>query len=447
VNFNTGMWIFDLLDLITGRWTVPVLLTLTIALAVGCLVAPRKNEAARRSSAAAGINPLWLLVPFGGLFFTSPLGADRLGLRFLSFMAQIPGPMWLLAQVGFFVGQAGLSVLVARRHRAWPWLVWPLTIVLGVLTAATAVTDVAVIAVSGSVRSHIKPIGGGWSIDEQLVSGSEPGYIKHVLLRGKTVVDDWVDDYRFFPPDCVIYQIKGPDLSWRAVCADRRPIQLPTWILQVKEDGPWGGYVATPNDDGTMTERWSRVPLDRVIATAQQQSAFFSILGWRPQPPAPPFERVYVDIVTGPPPPAIRFVPLRETKVDLWGARVLCYGTPMVEGSIRTNDNRRVVSELFGRIVAVDVHEYGMYFSNFAAVDNYLHAQLAKRPQKLYRYNPWQEDGYRPYTGVTATIRFASGLEGRLETVNDSVADHLCMGEPDGDSWWWISVEPRDLWP
>ena len=141
------MWFFDLVDLVTGRFAVPVLLTLAIALAVGCFVALQKSEAARRASVSAGISPLWPLVPFLALFFTSPLGTDLTGPEFLvTFLTWLPSKMWLLMQMVFLAAQVVLSVIVVRRHRAWPWLVWPLTIVLALLAAAIVVTDAAMIA-------------------------------------------------------------------------------------------------------------------------------------------------------------------------------------------------------------------------------------------------------------------------------------------------------------
>ena len=169
--------------------------------------------------------------------------------------------------------------------------------------AVLAVLTLGVGGCYGST-SKIEPIGGGWSIEEETMHGSEASLTKNQLLRGTTVVDEWVDHYRVFPPDCVVYSVKRAE-PWFAVCGNRTPIQLPEWILEVRDDGPWGGYVAT-TVNGTTTERWSRLPLDKVVDAAQQQRRFFSILGWKPPSPAPPFERVFVDVVHGPPPPVVR---------------------------------------------------------------------------------------------------------------------------------------------
>src|SRR5437773_4564970 len=91
---KTGMWFFDLVDFVTGHFTVPILLALVTVLAVGCVLAPRMSDEARRASVAAGFNPLWLLVPFGGLFFTAPLGADMIGLEYLTALSKIPSKIW-----------------------------------------------------------------------------------------------------------------------------------------------------------------------------------------------------------------------------------------------------------------------------------------------------------------------------------------------------------------
>src|SRR5204862_3604912 len=69
----------------------------------------------------------------------------------------------------------------------------------------------------------------------------------------------------------------------------------PSWIIEVRDDGPGGGYKETPRADGRTNQRWSRLPVDPVIAVAQEQGRFFSILGWRRTPSAKEFERTYID--------------------------------------------------------------------------------------------------------------------------------------------------------
>lgn len=279
-----------------------------------------------------------------------------------------------------------------------------------------------------STTSHVTPIGGGWSIDLQLVQGSESAFQKGVLLRGSTVVDDWLEPkrYHFFAPDCVVYEVKDERHSWMAVCGDRTPIQLPSWILEVRDDGPWGGYVATIVNE-TTTERWSRLPLDRLIAEAQAQRRFFSVFGWKLPFPAPDFEREYVDIVL----PAVVRLSLHDSLAGLYASEKLCDGAAMQDGSPRTNDSKRPVRELFGRIGAIELNEVGMFIQGNESAMKFVTTLLDYQPDALYRYNPWP-DYYKGEDGLLATIKYSNGASGRFEYTNQ----HFCLSDDQGQFWW-----------
>ena len=87
--------------------------------------------------------------------------------------------------------------------------------------------------------------------------------------------------------------------------------------------------------------------------------------------------------------PPIRHVP----RVDSTFAERLrlCPGVPYLGGVSQPNDVRRSIAQALGTITAVDVHQFGRAFSDFAAVQAYLQGQLARRPRVLYRYTPWAE--------------------------------------------------------
>jgi hypothetical protein len=136
----------------------------------------------------------------------------------------------------------------------------------------------------------------------------------------------------------------------------------------------------------------------------------------------------------------VRLVPHGDSTID--GTRALCSGAPSRGGDSRANDARLSISNMFGVVTEVDVHQFGSGFVDFAAVHTYLHAQLAQRPRTLYRYRPWAEATPLGDSGVVGTIRFATGSEGRFEVTGI----HLCIEDASG-VYWWIRLAPSDVWP
>ena len=138
--------------------------------------------------------------------------------------------------------------------------------------------------------------------------------------------------------------------------------------------------------------------------------------------------------------PPIRHVP----RVDSTFAERLrlCPGVPYLGGVSQPNDARRSVAQALGTITAVDVHQFGRAFSDFAAVQTYLQGQLARRPRVLYRYTPWAEATPLADSGVLGTLHFAAGSTGVFEATDL----HFCAQDSSG-VYWWLRLVPLDMWP
>ena len=138
--------------------------------------------------------------------------------------------------------------------------------------------------------------------------------------------------------------------------------------------------------------------------------------------------------------PPVRYLPRTDSPL---GRRVaLCSGAPATGGGDRVNDAQRSISELFGAMTEIDVHQFGASFVDFSAVQMYVQSQLAQRPRTLYRYSAWAEATPLAGSGVVGTIRFAAGSVGRLE----ATGIHLCIEDASG-VYWWIRLAPSDVWP
>ena len=139
--------------------------------------------------------------------------------------------------------------------------------------------------------------------------------------------------------------------------------------------------------------------------------------------------------------PPVRHVP-RTVDSTISGRIDLCPGAPYVGGLSRANDARRSISELFGTITEIEVHQFGASFVDFSAVQTYVQGQLAQRPRTLYRYSAWAEATPLAGSGVVGTIRFVTGSTGRLE----GTGIHLCIEDASG-VYWCVRLAPSDVWP
>ena len=138
--------------------------------------------------------------------------------------------------------------------------------------------------------------------------------------------------------------------------------------------------------------------------------------------------------------PPIRLVPrIDSTFAERFG---LCPGVPNLSGVSQPNDARGSVAQALGTITAVDVHQFGRTFGDFAAVQTYLQGQLARRPRVLYRYSPWAEATRLADSGVLGTLHFATGSTGVFEATDV----HFCAQDSSG-VYWWIRLVPLDMWP
>lgn len=138
--------------------------------------------------------------------------------------------------------------------------------------------------------------------------------------------------------------------------------------------------------------------------------------------------------------PPIRHVPRVDSTFA--GRLRLCPDVPYLSGASQPNDARRSVAQLLGTITAVDVHQFGRTFIDFAAVQTYLQGQLARRPRVLYRSVPWAEGTPLADSGVLGTLHFSTGSTGAFEATDV----HLCAQDSSG-VYWWIRLVPLDMWP
>jgi hypothetical protein len=138
--------------------------------------------------------------------------------------------------------------------------------------------------------------------------------------------------------------------------------------------------------------------------------------------------------------PAVRHVPRGDSPIG--GTMALCSSAPHIGGGSRANDARLSISEVFGAVTEVDVHQFGASFVDFAAVQTYVRGRLAQRPRTLYRYQAWAEATPLAGSGVAGTIRFATGSQGHFE----ATGIHLCIEDASG-VYWWIRLAPSEIWP
>jgi hypothetical protein len=139
--------------------------------------------------------------------------------------------------------------------------------------------------------------------------------------------------------------------------------------------------------------------------------------------------------------PPVRHVP-RTADSSFAERGGLCPDAPYLGGVSRPNDARRSVAEVLGTITALDVHQFGRSFVDFAAVQTYLHKQLSAKPRVLYRHVPWAEATPLDAAGVLGTLHFATGSTGVFEATDV----HLCAQDSSG-VYWWLRLVPLDVWP
>lgn len=108
---------------------------------------------------------------------------------------------------------------------------------------------------------------------------------------------------------------------------------------------------------------------------------------------------------------------------------------------MRPNEARQTVADLFGKIAVIDVHQFGASFTGFPAVQQYLADMLTRRPRTSYTTLSWAEGTPLVEVGVLGTVRFASGVDVRLE----AAGTHLCFEDRNGLATWW-RLGPEEVW-
>lgn len=136
---------------------------------------------------------------------------------------------------------------------------------------AVALLVLAPACVLGSEERRSSPLGGEWRVDSVWVTGPEQTVVRTELFRGVERVDDWLEEPRWYAPDCVLYRRQAS--GWYAVCGDRTPVRLPDWVLELQDDRVRGGYV-TVSQDGRTRELWEMTPIDTVLAAARERPPF-----------------------------------------------------------------------------------------------------------------------------------------------------------------------------
>lgn len=123
---------------------------------------------------------------------------------------------------------------------------------------------VALASTCGGGGGEVKTIGGSWTITT-LSTLPESGAPQHTLSRGTVRVDELVKEWRYFDPDCVVYQTSRSAASrlTYAVCGARTPVAIASFEVR-----PWS-FAA----DGIHL-RDQFIPIDQIRAEAEKQPAF-----------------------------------------------------------------------------------------------------------------------------------------------------------------------------
>ena len=170
----------------------------------------------------------------------------------------------------------GLSM--NRRPRAWvAWAVSTVSVLL--LGCAAAVALFIYISRQNSLAA-MRSIGGDWFIEELPKSLPEPGPAPRNLYRvtsgRRVLVDNLVEQYRFYGPDCVVYQTAREVHHIFAVCGARVPVGVASASVapwHFEDDGL--RRISDPHvRDGHLLQTVEVLSLDRVSQLAKRQSPF-----------------------------------------------------------------------------------------------------------------------------------------------------------------------------
>jgi hypothetical protein len=132
-----------------------VLVAITVVLARPLAIAIREKNKVPVLAAAAGTSPLRLLVPFGALMLTSPMGwlLPVVGEPVLHALALLPSPLWIVLHASLIAWQVSLGIQVLRRREEWPSALIPFMLFIGLCDAIVVFLDVMGAAIGAGVRS------------------------------------------------------------------------------------------------------------------------------------------------------------------------------------------------------------------------------------------------------------------------------------------------------
>lgn len=165
-----------------------------------------------------------------------------------------------------------------RRPSAWlPWAVSAVSVLL--LGCAAAVALFIYISRQNSLTA-MRSIGGDWFIEELPKSLPEPGPAPRNLYRAtsgrRVLVDTLIEQYRFYTPDCVVYQTAREAHHIFAVCGDRVPFGVASanvapWQL---EDDDLRRLSDLHLRNGQLVQTVEVLSLNMIIQTAGRQRPF-----------------------------------------------------------------------------------------------------------------------------------------------------------------------------
>jgi hypothetical protein len=126
----------------------------------------------------------------------------------------------------------------------------------------------------------METIGGKWFLQDEPQmpeAGPRPRNLVRESGAGRVVVDRWVQKYRFYEPDCVVYQTADAHHVF-AVCGDRTPVDIASSAAQQWAFDPDGLTRAGEPDlvNGRVVESVELVPIGDILRLAEQQPPFQS---------------------------------------------------------------------------------------------------------------------------------------------------------------------------
>lgn len=154
---------------------------------------------------------------------------------------------------------------------------------------AGVIAWIVFLCIASACGERMTPIGGQWFI-ETLPKLPETGPEPRNLMRetgGKMVkVDEFIEAFHHYEPDCVVYQTARSSHQIFAVCDDRTPVRVATSIVSRWQFRPDGLHRAAEPQlvRGELVATTEFIPADDLRRAASQQPPFRT--DWTSSPPA-----------------------------------------------------------------------------------------------------------------------------------------------------------------